>query len=156
MSRPEADHAHPDPQALIDSLLFSVSHDLRSPLLTILLGVDLLQQTHEASASAAGADETATLALESLRNGATDLERMLAALTALSRARRRTLAVAPTPLRMLLGGYNVSYESVSLDEVRLDVDLIAAREALDAFMTAEDGGGRRRTARSWRASIVSA
>jgi hypothetical protein len=138
MSRPEADHAHADPQVLIDSLLFSVSHDLRSPLLTILLGVDLLQQTQQARASAAEGDETATLALESLRHGATDLERMLSALTALSRARRRTLEIAPTPLRMLLAGYDVSYESADLAALRIETDLVAAREALDAFVTAED------------------
>ena len=73
-----------------DQCLHSVSHDLRSPLLTMSLGTELI-----ADAVVADDDRTA-LALDSLRSGAKDLERMLGAITLPSRARKRTLTDSPS------------------------------------------------------------
>lgn len=71
---------------LLDSLLYSVSHDLRSPLLTVSLSAQVLQHT-------LGDDITQSTieALNSLRAASTDLERMLSTLNALSRAARRPI-----------------------------------------------------------------
>ena len=100
----------------IDEFLHSVSHDLRSPLLTMSLGTELI-----ADAVAAG-DERAALALDSLRNGAKDLERMLDAITMLSRARRRTLADAPVSLVELLSGHLVVSDFDGVERLRVGVD----------------------------------
>ncbi len=66
---------------LIDALLYSVSHDLRSPLLGLTLSADLLSDP-------AGVVDGSTrdIALDGLRHGARDMERILHALTAISRA----------------------------------------------------------------------
>jgi K+-sensing histidine kinase KdpD len=71
---------------LLDSLFYSVSHDLRSPLLTVSLSAQVLEHT-------LGDDiaQSTTEALNSLRAASTDLERMLATLNALSRATRRPI-----------------------------------------------------------------
>lgn len=71
---------------LLDSLLYSVSHDLRSPLLTVSLSAQVLQHTLGDSVS-----QSTTEALNSLRAASTDLERMLSTLNALSRAARRPI-----------------------------------------------------------------
>jgi len=69
---------------LLDSLFYAVSHDLRSPLLTVSLSAQLLEHTLK-DVQVDGADE----ALGGLRAACDDLERMLAAMNALSRASRR-------------------------------------------------------------------
>lgn len=109
-----------DLDALLDALLFSVAHDLRSPLLAISLSAELIEQGGE------GAEE----AMRALRSGAADLERMLAAVTALSRARRRELVVRPTALGQLLGGHVVISEVPELASVRVAVDAASVSELL--------------------------
>lgn len=78
---------------LLDSLFYAVSHDLRSPLLTVSLSAQLLEQTL-AESEADGTKEV----LAGLRAASTDLERMLASLNALSRASRR----ASEPIELAL------------------------------------------------------
>jgi signal transduction histidine kinase len=109
-----------DLDALLDALLFSVSHDLRSPLLAISLSAELIEQRGE------GADE----AMRALRTSATDLERMLAAVTALSRARRRQLDMRPAALGELLAGHVVISEVPELASVRAAVDAASVKELL--------------------------
>jgi signal transduction histidine kinase len=136
MSDPSADAARIE--ALLDALLFSVSHDLRSPLLAISLSAELIEQGGE------GVEE----AKRALRTGAADLERMLAALTVLSRARRRELAVAPAALGDLLAGHVVISEVPELASLRVAVDAatvgellttLAANGPVEAQIGLEDG-----------------
>jgi len=116
-------------QALLDSLLYSVSHDLRSPLLTMSLSAELLE---DALARAGVTSEGGTVALSSLRQGAADLDRMLQALMQISRARRKVLEPARGALALILGGYHVTPEdSDALRRVVL-VDPLHVRDALDA------------------------
>ena len=78
---------------LLDSLLYSVSHDLRSPLLTVSLSAQVLEHTLGDDIS-----QSTTEALNSLRAASVDLERMLSTLNALSRATRRP--IDPTSLAL--------------------------------------------------------
>lgn len=124
--------AAPDLQALLDALLFSVSHDLRSPLLTMSLSADLLDDALREHVVAQGESSTVSVALGALRHGTRDLERMLQALTAVSRARRRPLDATPAPLAMILGGHVVLSDEGDLGRRAVAVDVLAVREHLDA------------------------
>lgn len=139
MSNPSAEAG--DLDALLDALLFAVSHDLRSPLLAISLSAELIEQGGE------GTDE----AMRALRSGAADLERMLAAVTVLSRARRRQLDVRATALGELLGGHVVISEVPELASVRVAVDsasvadllaTLAEQGPIEAQIGVEDGSAR--------------
>jgi len=83
-------------EALYDALLYVVSHDVKSPLVSISLGAELL----ESPTSESG--ESARVALDAIRHGARDLERQLEAVTVISRARRRPLDDTPRALGPLL------------------------------------------------------
>lgn len=87
---------------LLDSLLYSVAHDLKSPLLTLALASELIVDAVDAP------NDRAQLALDSLKHGAKDLERMLDAVTAVSRAWRRPLEVVAVPLMPVLSGHVVT------------------------------------------------
>lgn len=114
-------------ESLVDGLLFSVSHDLRSPLLTINLGAELIDGQR------GDADGTlAVTALEGVRAAARDLERMLQAVTSLSRARRRAITAQRARLALLLGGHAVISED-DLAAVVVNVDAFAVRELLDTL-----------------------
>lgn len=117
------------PEDVLDALLYSVSHDLRSPLLTLSLSAELIREA--VPAPPAGDSGTASVALDALKNGAQDLERMLHALTSVSRARRRPLEPRVVPLRMLLGGHIVISDAVALERVRVHLDPEPFRELLD-------------------------
>jgi signal transduction histidine kinase len=115
------------PDDILDALLYSVSHDLRSPLLTLSLSGELIresvrQDTRESASS--------SVALDALKHGAQDLERMLHALTTISRARRRPLETRMVPLRMLLGGH-VVISDADLERLLVRVDAGTVRELLD-------------------------
>lgn len=120
-----------DPDSLVEALLYSVSHDLRSPLLTLSLAGELIAESlgdrlrEEASSSGA-------VALDALQHGTRDLERMLQALTTVSRARRRPLEPSRAPLRLLLGGHVVLSDAGDLGSRVVAVDPIAVREIIDA------------------------
>lgn len=130
-SSPNPTHAVSDDAfELLDAVLYSTSHDLRSPLLSMTLSAELLEQSLPAGAAAEGS--TVAVALEAMRHGAKDLERMLQALTAVSRARRRRLQVATLPLRELLAGRRTAAD---LPELAVTVDVAVVGEALDAFAT---------------------
>jgi signal transduction histidine kinase len=120
-----------DPDSLVEALLYSVSHDLRSPLLTLSLAGELIEESlgdrlrEEPSSSG-------LVALDALQHGAKDLERMLQALTSVSRARRRPLELGRAPLRMLLGGHVVISDAGDLGSRLVSVDPVAVREIIDA------------------------
>jgi signal transduction histidine kinase len=94
---------------LLDSLFYAVSHDLRSPLLTVSLSAQLLEHTL-ANVEVDGAHE----ALGGLRAACDDLERMLAALNALSRASRRATDPIEVSIAALCAG--APEVNVALDE----------------------------------------
>ena len=127
---PAAEADPPVEQVLLDSLLYSVSHDLRSPLLTMSLSAELIEAALE------GAGSSADLAINSLRQGAVDMERMLQTLMVLSRARRKTLEPARGALQMILGGRLVVSEADLSHRIAL-VDPLHVCEVLDA--AAEEG-----------------
>ena len=101
-----------------EALLESVAHDLRSPLLTMALSANLLQD--------AGAAAREQVAYAALREGIRDLERMLDAVTTLSRAAKRTL----TPRSALAG---VVPRSLLPQNVGIDADARLVAELLDAL-----------------------
>jgi len=108
------------------SLLYAVSHDLRSPLLTMSLSADLIEAAMQRG------ETSAEVALKALRHGAEDAERMLQALTLLSRAHRRRIEPARAPLRLVLAGYLVISEASELESRQVAVDAVSVREMLDA------------------------
>ena len=111
-------------EALFDALLFAVSHDLKSPLLSISLGVELLES---APVVESVPDDRAQLALDAVRRGAEDLTRQLDAVTIVSRARRRPLDATPVALSPLLP------EHAGVDGVRVAVDARVINEFVAAF-----------------------
>lgn len=124
------DSRGPDPWQVLDSLLYSVSHDLRSPLLTMTLSTDLIDEglnTGNASASS----ENIAIGLAALRQGATDLERMLETLTQLSRARRRELTPMHGTLQMVLSEYTTIVDGETRGETVVLADALAIREFID-------------------------
>ncbi len=76
---------------LLGSFLRAVSHDLKSPLLTLSLSAELLGDVFPD-------DERGRVAREALTHGLRDMERMLDAVTDVSRARRRVLQEQPSRL----------------------------------------------------------
>ncbi|MEX2446952.1 MAG: hypothetical protein WD734_06370 [Dehalococcoidia bacterium] len=116
--------------ALVDALLYSVSHDLRSPLLTLSLSADLIVEALGDQMRAAPTGGAA-VALNALQHGTQDLERMLQALAGLSRAARRPLEEHHAPLRMLLGGHIVLSDVDDLDQCEVAVDAMTVRELID-------------------------
>ncbi len=125
------DRFHPqlgvDPWQLVDALLFSVSHDLRSPLLSITLSADLLQDV----AGALSNEHPGGLAVHGLRESARDMERMLQSLTLLSRARRQPFERVRGPLGLILGGHTVSTEVADLASRVVAIDPLTVRDLLD-------------------------
>ena len=101
-----------------EALLESVAHDLRSPLLTMALSAELLQD--------AGAAAREQVAYGALREGIRDLERMLDAVTTLSRAARRTLVT-----RSALAG--VVPRELLPQDIGIDADARLVAELIDAL-----------------------
>ena len=116
-----------DTWQLVDALLYSVSHDLRSPLLSLTLSADLLRDV----AGAVPEGSPGEVAMDGLRYGARDMERMIEALTVLSRARRRTLDHDRGPLGLILGGHLVMSDVDDLVRRVVAVDPMVVRELLD-------------------------
>ncbi len=136
-----------DPVALADSLFYSVSHDLRSPLLTMSLSADLITDALERLPESASG--SVAIALDAMRHGAKDMERMLQALTLLSRARRRSIRPSRVNLQVILGGQVVISDVSDLEHVEVAVDPVPVLDILDALATTrpldvharlEDGG----------------
>lgn len=132
-ARPAPPATSGDPQSLIDALLFSVSHDLRSPLLTLSLSADLLDDALGAHVRTEGSQTGASVALDALRHGARDLERMLQALMQVSRARRRPLGTQRARLQLLLGGHVVLSDEGDLSRRIVAIDPLSVRELFDAL-----------------------
>ena len=123
-----------DIETLLDVLLYSVSHDLKSPLLTLSLSADLLVQ-----ATPAVDDDRTRLALDGLRHGAKDLERMLDALTRVSRAHRRPLEERVAPLSEALTGRAERADGGSLDALHTAVDARVLGELAEALFDERTG-----------------
>lgn len=109
-------------EPLFDALLYAVSHDLKSPLLSIGLGAELL-------AGSTGGDERTRLALEAMQRGAEDLTRLLEALTLVSRARRRPLDASSVALAGLLAGTVAGEDARVRVDPRLVTEFAAAMNA---------------------------
>lgn len=120
-------------EQLLQSLLYSVSHDLRSPLLTMSLSADLLDDAFAKSGPEVAQPGSVSVALNALRQGAADMERMLQALTLLSRAGRKQLQPSRAPLSLVLGGHVVVSDEDGLGSRIVRVDPLAVREALDGL-----------------------
>jgi signal transduction histidine kinase len=116
---------------LLDALLYSASHDLRSPLLTMTLSADLVEEASRTSPPAGPGG--VPVALGALRQAATDLERMLQALTLLSRARRKVIEPSRSSLRLILGEHLRSAEEGPVDDGHVSVDAMPVRELLDVL-----------------------
>ena len=130
---PDSGSSLPDDGAsadLLDALLFSVAHDLKSPLLTLSLSAELITEAVQAT------DERARIALDALRHGTKDIERMLDAVTAVSRARRRPLDAAPVVLRELLAGATIA----GLDELGTAAVAVDPRVVAELVEALSDGG----------------
>lgn len=118
--------ADPPPGAdeLLTALLRAVSHDLQSPLLTVSLSIELL-------GDGTGDDERVRVGREAMAHGIQELERMIEAVTAVSRARGRILAPQLLSIGDLLRGHVVvsdaelSQAIVSLDP-RCVIEMFAA------------------------------
>jgi signal transduction histidine kinase len=81
---------------VIDPLLYAVSHDLKSPLLTLSLSADLLLSDAEPT------DHGQRIAVQGLTEGSKEMERMIDSLAVLSRAYLKSLDPGTTPLTELL------------------------------------------------------
>jgi len=101
MTMTEASASGTVPPGLLGTLLYSISHDLKSPLLTLSLGNELLAGHVRADT------EQVRIAIESLHHGILDMERMLEAVTRLSRAYHRQLSDTPVPLQQVMRGHVV-------------------------------------------------
>lgn len=113
-------------ETLLGSFLRAVSHDLKTPLLTLSLSAELLADVFPD-------DERGRVAREAIGHGIKDMERMLDAVTAVSRARRRILADGPTPLGDVLRGHVVISDVLDLSRAMLPLDARSPAEALRAL-----------------------
>lgn len=113
-----------DEETLLALFLRAVSHDLRSPLLTLGLAMELLGDVPT--------DERGQLARNAMTSGLQDMERMLNAVSAVSRARRRILTDEPMPMAAFLDGLEATGDE-ALTDVTLALDARAAAEALQAL-----------------------
>jgi hypothetical protein len=113
--------------------LNAVSHDLKSPLLTLSLSGELIAQALPDSG------DRARIALDGLKHGAKDLERMLDAVTAVSRARRQPLEQETVPLVESLAAHGALSEWEVPDGLALAVDRRVISEAL-AMLAGDEPG----------------
>src|SRR5690242_19329112 len=74
-----------DADSLLSLFVRAVSHDLRSPLLTLSLSAGLLREEPST-------EERDQVARDGMQHGIEELDRMLDAITAISRARSRVFA----------------------------------------------------------------
>jgi His Kinase A (phospho-acceptor) domain len=125
--RLEAGGALDEFEALYDLLLYVVSHDLKSPLLSISLGAELLAA---GPGGASALDERTRLGLDSVTRGTQDLTRLLDAVTLVSRARRRPLDATPVALASALPGLP---RTAGLEDTRVAVDARVLAEIVAAL-----------------------
>jgi signal transduction histidine kinase len=116
-------------ESLLSAFIRTVSHDLRSPLLTLSLSTELL-------ADALPDDERSRVALDAMRHGIVDLERLLDAVTAVSRARSRILQTEPARLADILHGHIVISPDEGAPRACVAVDPRGVTEAIAALTSA--------------------
>jgi signal transduction histidine kinase len=95
------------------------------------LSTDLIEDALRASGTQTG-ETSVSVALDALRHGAKDMERMLQGLTLLSRAYNGAVEPARAPLRLVLAGHLVISDASDLNETLIAVDPMVVRELLDA------------------------
>jgi hypothetical protein len=100
---------------VIDPLLYAVSHDLKSPLLTLSLSADLLLGNAEP------ANDGQRIAIQGLTEGSKEMECMIDSLAVLSRAYRKSLDDGTTPLTELL----VDFEGYLRGDPDIERSLVA-------------------------------
>jgi signal transduction histidine kinase len=110
---------------LLGIFLRAISHDLKSPLLTLSLSAELL-------ADMLPAGERAQIVRDGLTDGVREMERMLDAVTAVSRARTRILNAHPVPLGDVLSGQIVLSEDEHLGQTFVAADARCMAELLAA------------------------
>lgn len=118
-----------DSSVLLDQLLTAVSHDLRTPLLAISLGLELLAEDESGSPLT---EEQRATASRSVHTGVRDLERLIDGVSAVSRARRRPLADQPMPLGEGLEGQVLLTQEEGLRTLPVALDPIVPRELWEA------------------------
>lgn len=132
-----ADFVRPEPAPaaeLLSRLLYAVSHDLRSPALTLSLSGELIEDAARpptaATPDSSPRGERLDVGLHGLREGGRDLERMLGAVTVLSRAWHRELAPRTLPLAELLEGRPLAAADPTLPTLAVHLDPAPAVELL--------------------------
>jgi hypothetical protein len=102
---------------------------MRSPVLALSLSAELL-------ADSFSADERGQMAREGLTQGIAELERMLDAVSGISRARSRILSNQPVRIGGLLDGHILRSEQARAAEVEIAVDPRGVTEAIAALVAA--------------------
>lgn len=115
---------------LVDTLLYATSHDLKSPLLTLSLSADLLMQGVPDDVKA-----SSQTALEGLKHGSVEIERMLDALAIVSRAYRRQLDATPVALADAL--LSTTHDLAGVEQWNVAADA----QAIAQLLTILDGLG---------------
>lgn len=122
----EEQHSRREAEALnneLQTLLYSVSHDLRSPIISVLGYLDCLEQDHRAELSATGQHY-----LDRITVNASYMQRLIQDLLELSRIGRVDDAVEPVDLRVVAEsvaeGTRFAHPSVSVD-VADDLPVVA-------------------------------
>ena len=117
---------------LLGALLRAVSHDLRNPQLTLSLSVELVLEALPEG------DSRLAVAREGLTTGLRDLERMLDAVSLVSRARRRPLQSDPVALEDVIGTHAVHADGVDAASLLVRVDPRPVGDALEAVGPSAD------------------
>jgi hypothetical protein len=114
---------------LLNAFIRTVSHDMRSPVLALSLSAELL-------ADALSADERSRMAYDGLTEGIAELERLLDAVSGVSRARSRILTGQPVRVGDLLDGHIVHATDERAADARVAVDPRGVVEAITALVRA--------------------
>ena len=102
------------PERLLGMLLSSVAHDLKSPLIALSLGAELLAETE--------VPQQRAIASDSIRQGVRDMERMLDAVAAVSASRRQPLQLETITVGDALAGVEVESTTAGWEGRSMTVD----------------------------------
>lgn len=121
---------------LIDALLYTAAHDLKSPLLTLSLSADLMVRALPETT------EQLRTAVDGLRHGGAEIERMLNSLAAVSRAYRRPLDGTVRTVRETLHGLDQARCAEIDDAVEGRIVAVDARAVAELLtvLHRQDGG----------------
>ena len=130
------------PERLLGMLLSSVAHDLKSPLIGLSLGAELLAE--------AVAPEQRAIASDSIRHGVRDMERILDAVAVVSAGRRQPLQPEAITVGDTLAGVDVDSTTAGWEARTMTVDRRFMRD-LVAF---GGGPGNARAGLDIRADVI--